>query len=156
LLLYRRRHQLASFAASPGDGTDPSSFHEATTSLMKPYNPDDPTTFPWFQGAPRPQHNSGQVFSSSSGRNLFTIATSPNSQAQEYHGTDPSSFHEATTSLMKPYNPDDPTTFPGFQGAPRPQYNSAQVSSSSPSGNLITVTTPPNSQAQEYPGLPMV
>jgi hypothetical protein len=89
-----------------GQGTVTSSLPETTTSLLRPYvcvfvasaplmcthvfhlcynaqNPDDPATYPTYQGtSPPTTYNPIQSPSSSSSRNLFTVATAPSSQGQ--------------------------------------------------------------------------
>ncbi|KAH9995304.1 hypothetical protein BJV77DRAFT_239913 [Russula vinacea] len=54
-----------------------------------------------------------------------------------------------TTSPMKIYNPDDPTTFPAFPGTPNASYVPSQTS-------RIMSTTMPTPQPQRYHGLPTV
>ena len=89
-----------------GQGTIASSLPETTTSLPRPYvcafvapaplmcthmfyicynaqNPNDPATYPTYQGtSPPPTYNPIQSPSSSSSRNMFTVATAPSSQGQ--------------------------------------------------------------------------
>jgi hypothetical protein len=89
-----------------GQGTVASSLPETTTSLPRPYvcvfvtpallmythmfyicynaqNTNDPTTYPTYKGTlPPPTYNPIQSPSSSSSRNMFTIATAPSSQGQ--------------------------------------------------------------------------
>ncbi|KAI0270212.1 hypothetical protein BGY98DRAFT_268172 [Russula aff. rugulosa BPL654] len=61
-----------------------------------------------------------------------------------------------TMAPPKPYNPDDPTTYPEYQVVqPPPAYISDQIPSISPR-SLYTVATPPNPQTQRYRGLPIV
>ncbi|KAH9984273.1 hypothetical protein BJV77DRAFT_1153326 [Russula vinacea] len=67
-------------------------------------------------------------------------------------GTLASSFPESA-SLMKPYNPDDPSTYPAFPITPNSSYMPSQGSSNR---NLYTVATPPIPQPQGYHGLPTV
>ena len=82
---------------------------------------------------------------------------------------------ETTTPLMKPYvrvfvpsnsacayscvflnpqNPDDPTTYPEYRGAPNTRYSPSPTPS--PSKNLYTIASIPNSPAQGYRGLPII
>ena len=82
---------------------------------------------------------------------------------------------ETTTPLMKPYvrvfvpsnsactysyvflnpqNPDDPTTYPEYQGAPNTRYSPSPTPS--PNRNLYTIASIPNSPAQGYRGLPII
>ena len=89
-----------------GQGTIASSVPETTTSLLRVYvcvfaapaphicahefcynaqNADDPTTYPTYQGtSPPPTYIPTQSPSLSSSRNLYTIATAPNSQGQVF------------------------------------------------------------------------
>jgi len=58
-----------------------------------------------------------------------------------------SSLPETSTSLLRPYNPDDPTTFPGYQ-APNPPFVPAQARFSFDANHLYTGDARPIPEVQ--------
>ncbi|KAF8497761.1 hypothetical protein F5888DRAFT_249657 [Russula emetica] len=63
-----------------------------------------------------------------------------------------------TMAPLKPYNPDDRTTYPEYYQVvqPPPTYISGQMPPLSPNRSLYTVATPLSPQTQGYRGLPIV
>ncbi|KAI0270213.1 hypothetical protein BGY98DRAFT_1011216 [Russula aff. rugulosa BPL654] len=59
-----------------------------------------------------------------------------------------------SSSVLRPYNPEDPTTFLGHQAPPNPSPTSAQAPSPSSSNlkHVYTVATPPGPHTQGYGG----